>query len=302
MSSVVLAKPHSALAGIFLAIAAVASFATLDTTIKFISGGIPVLMALWFRFTFQLLATTAVFAPSRGARMLHTLHLRFQVLRGLLLLGTTVLAFLSLKHMPVAEFTAAISITPLVVTLLAAARLKQKVSMLRWALVAGGFAGTMVIVRPTQDDFSLAMLLPLLVVGMSTGFQLLTSRMAQTESPVTMHFYTGLVGTLVTSLALPFVWVTLESSTLWWCLGMIGIAGSAGHFLLILAYQRAEPAVLSPYLYGQIPFAMLGGWLVFSQVPDGWSMVGIALIALCGAVGAWQTRRDARVAASQVIF
>jgi drug/metabolite transporter (DMT)-like permease len=76
----------------------------------------------------------------------------------------------------------------------------------------------------------------------------------------------------------------------------MGLMGTVGHIFLILAYQRAPAATLTPYLYAQIAFAMLGGWLVFSHVPDGWSVVGIAMIAVCGAAGAWLTVRERRVA------
>ena len=289
-----LAKPHSALAGIALVLAAVICFGSLDTTVKFISSGVPILMAMWFRFGFQMLATAAVFAPTRGLTLLHTAHPRFQLLRGLLLVGSSSLAYFSLRYMPVAEFTAIISITPLVITLIAAYRLKERVSALRWALVAGGFIGTLIVIRPQQDDFNWAMLLPLILVGTSAWFQILTSKMARTESPVTMHFYTGFVGFAVSSIALPWVWAPLGSSLLWWGILLICLLGSAGHFLLILAYQRASAAVLTPYLYGHIAAAMLGGWIVFSQVPDAWSFIGIAMIAVCGAVGAWLTMRESR--------
>ena len=110
-----------------------------------------------------------------------------------------------------------------------------------------------------------------------------------------MHFYTGWVGTLLASLVLPFVWTALDSWTLWACLCLMGLAASVGHFLLILAYQRAPAATLTPYLFGQIGFAMLGGWLAFSHVPDRWSLVGMVMIAICGAAGAWLAVRESRV-------
>ena len=295
--SAVLARPHSVLAGIALVMAAVSCFGALDTTIKFISTGVPVLMALWFRFGFQMLVTAAVFAPTRGLSLLHTAHPRFQALRGLLLVGSSGLAYLSLRYTPVAEFTAIVSITPLVITLIAAYRLKERVSALRWALVAGGFIGTLIVIRPQQEDFNWALLLPLILVGTSAWFQILTSRMARTESPVTMHFYTGFVGFAVSSIALPWAWAPLGTSLLWWCILLICLLGSGGHFLLILAYQRAPPAVLTPYLYWQIAAAMLGGAIVFAQVPDRWSFTGITMIAVCGAVGAWLTLRESRAVA-----
>lgn len=288
-------RGHRALAGIALVIAAVACFATLDTTTKYISLGVPVLMALWFRYLFQAVATAAAVLPTRGLAVLRTAHPRFQCLRGVLLLLTSLFAFFSLKYMPVGEFTAIVMITPLVITLLAATQLNERVSPLRWTLVVGGFAGTMIIIRPGSDDFSWTLLLPLGLVASNAWFQVLTSKLARTEDPMTMHLYTGWVGALLSSLALPFVWTTLESGTLWAGLCLMGLMGTVGHFLLILAYQRAPAATLTPYLYAQIGFAMLGGWLVFAHVPDRWSLAGIALVAVCGAAGAWLTVRESRV-------
>jgi len=288
--------PRSTLAGIALVVGAVACFSVLDTTTKYISMSVPLLMALWFRYAFQAVATTLTVLPVRGMSVWRTLHPKFQVLRGVLLLASSLFAFASLKHMPVGEFTAIVMIAPLAITVLAATVLKEKVSAMRWALVAGGFAGTVVIIRPGGETFQWASLLPLGLVGTNAWFQVLTSKLARTEDPVTMHLYTGWVGTLIATVALPFVWADLPVWWLWAALCLMGLMATVGHFMLILAYQRAPAATLTPYLYSQIAFAMLGGWIVFSHVPDGWSMVGMAMIAVCGAGGAWLTVRESRMA------
>ncbi|MEO5670697.1 MAG: DMT family transporter [Ramlibacter sp.] len=286
----------TALAGIALVVAAGACFSALDTTTKYISATVPLLMALWFRYAFQAIATTVTVLPLRGLTALRTRHPGFQVLRGVLLLVSSLFAFASLKYMPVGEFTAIVMIAPLAITVLAATVLKETVSPMRWALVAGGFAGTLVIIRPGGEAFHWASLLPLGLVGSNAWFQVLTSKLARTEDPVTMHLYTGWVGTLIATAALPFVWITLGEWWLWAALCFMGVMATIGHFMLILAYQRAPAGTLTPYLYAQIAFAMLGGWLVFSHVPDGWAMVGIVMIAVCGAGGAWLTVRESRMA------
>ena len=283
------------LAGIGMVIVAVACFATLDTATKASTAGVPILMGVWFRYAFQAVATTAVLLPLHGTALLRTRHPRYQLLRGALLLVSSTLAFLSLRYMPLAEFTSIVLIAPLVITLLAATTLKEYVSPLRWALVAGGFIGTLVILRPGGGAFSWAILLPIGLVLTNAWFQVLTSKLAQTENPLTMHFYTGWVGTLIASLALPFVWTALPSWEWWALLCLMGFMGTVGHFILILAYQRAPASTLTPYLYAQIAFAMLGGWLIFSHVPDRFSLIGISMIAVCGAAGAWLTVRERRV-------
>lgn len=286
------------LAGIVLALAAVACFAALDTATKWISLVVPALMALWFRYLFQALATTLVFLPRMGQRLLHTEHPRYQALRGSLLLLTSVFAFFSLKYMPVGEFTAVVMFTPLAITLVSALWLKEPVSWRRWALVVGGFLGTMVVLRPGGGHFGWAIVFPLALVASNTAFQLLTSRLARTENPITMHFYTGWTGTVLTSLVLPWVWVPIQDWQLWAGVVTMGLMGTVGHFLLILAYQRTSTATLMPYMYAQIAFAMLGGWMLFSHVPDHISVIGMVLIALCGAAGAWLTVHEHRPTSS----
>jgi drug/metabolite transporter (DMT)-like permease len=283
-----------------MAVAAVACFAALDTTTKYVSVSVPLLMALWFRYAFQAVATTAVVLPLQGMSAFRTLHPKFQLLRGLLLLASSLFAFASLKYLPVGEFTAIVMVAPLAITVLAATVLHEQVTPLRWVFVAGGFVGTLIIIRPGGDAFTWASLLPLALVGTNAWFQVLTSKLARTEDPLTMHFYTGWVGALIASLALPFVWSSLPNPWLWVGLCFMGFMATVGHFLLILAYQRAPASTLTPYLYVQIAFAMLGGVLVFSHLPDAVSIAGIVMIAFCGAAGAWLTVREGRVLAEPI--
>ena len=286
----------SSLAGIGFAVLATACFATLDTTTKSISVGTSLLVALWFRYSFQAVVTTALVWPGRGMRLFHTQHPRFQLARGLLLFGSSLLAFFSLKYMPVGEFTAIALMAPLVITLLAAWMLQEQVSALRWALVVGGFVGTLVIIRPDTEHFDWALLLPLVLVVTNSGFQVLTGKLArEQEDPITTHVLTGWTGTLISSALLPWVWETPPDWVAWLQLTLMGLMATLGHFFLILAYGRAPAATLTPYMYTQIGFAMLGGWIVFGHMPDRWTLLGMGLVALCGALGAWLTLRESRL-------
>lgn len=283
------------LQGIGFAVLSTACFATLDTTTRHVSAELSVLVALWFRYAIQALITTAVVWPARGHKVLLTQHPRFQLARGLLLFACSILAFFSLKYMPVGEFTAIALLAPLVITLLAAWTLQETIRPWRWLLVAGGFAGTLMIIRPGSHHFDWTVVLPLLLVATNSGFQILTSKMARTEDPITMHFYTGWIGTALSSLILPFVWEMPSHWTVWLQLLLMGVLASVGHVLLILAYARTPAATLTPYMYAQIGFAVLGGWLVFGHLPDQWTLLGMGLVALCGALGAWLTVRENRI-------
>lgn len=281
--------------GIGFLVTAVACFAVLDTTVKYVGAFMPVLMAVWFRYVFQALAVTAVMLPLRGRSLLRTAHPRFQLLRGSLLLTVSAMSFVAVQFMPVGAFTAFVMTTPLVVTLLAAVFLKERVSGVRWLLVCGGFAGALMVVQPGGDVIGWASLLPLAMVFTYACFQILTSTMARTEDPMTMHFYTGWVGAVAASVLLPFIWKAIPDVHTFALLCLVGLMGTVGHFLLILAFARAPASTLTPYLYTQIGFAMLCGWLVFDHVPDRLELTGILLIVVCGASASWQTAREKRL-------
>jgi drug/metabolite transporter (DMT)-like permease len=287
-----------ALEGIAWAVVAVAFFATADTIAKFVTNTLSVLVALWFRYAIQSVVMTALMLPKRGMQAFKTAHPKFQILRGLLLVATTLLAFSSLQFMPVGEFTAIVLITPLVITLLAG-RLGEVVSPLRWVLVVGGFVGAMVIIRPGDEAFHWTALLPLALVGTNAWFQVLTSKLAKTEDPMTMQLYSGWTGAIVATVALPFVWISLPSLNLLVLLVVMACLVTAGHFMLTLAYQRAPATTLTPYFYLQICFAMLGGWVVFAHVPDVWVISGMVLIGVCGVAGGWLTVHEDRKAGTK---
>lgn len=289
------AAVHSrALAGIALLIAAVACFAVLDTTTKRVTTEVPLLIAVWARYFFQAILTTLLALSRNGVAVLKTRNPKMQVTRGLLMVMVTVLAFFSLRVMPVGEFTAIVMTTPLLVTLLAARLLGEHVSVFRLVLVAGGFVGTAIIVRPSGDAMNWWLLLPLALVIANAAFQLLTSKMARTEATLTTHFYTSWVGTAVVSIPLIWAWEPVHGLSLWLGLLLMGTAGAVGHLLMIMAFERSPAATLMPYMYLQIGFAMLGGWLLFDHLPDHVSLIGIALIALCGTAGGLLTLYEVR--------
>jgi drug/metabolite transporter (DMT)-like permease len=287
--------PAQTLTGIGFVVLSVACFAVLDTTTKHVSASVSLMLALWFRYLIQALFSTVFFLPQRGLGLFKTQHPKFQLARGALLFGSSLCAFYGLKHMPVGEFTAIASITPLVVTVVAAMVLGEKVRKLRWALVIGAFIGTLIMVRPGTQHFDWVLIFPLMLIVTNGSFHLLTSKMAKTEDPITMNILTGWVGTALGAFVLPFVWELPTDGMVWAQLLIMGSFATVGHYLLIKAFSKAPATVLTPYFYTQIGFAMLGGWLVFDHMPDQWTLVGMGVVTLCGALGAWLTVRESRI-------
>lgn len=294
--------PHAhPLQGVLLILMAAAFFASLDSTARGATQpdgpwGVPVLLLMTVRYTVQAVVMGVALAP-RGRAAYASVHPRFQWLRGLLLLATSFFSFFAVRFMPVPEYTAINMLTPLLVTVLAASLLHERVSRLRWVLVCGGFAGALVVIRPGSGTFGWVVLLPLLGAATYAGFQVLTSRLAGADNPMTTHFWTGLVGTVVMwpVLALAGAALGLDASLAiahrlsagaWAVMGACGLLGTVGHLFLILALGKARTATLMPFLYVQIGFAALIAWIVFDHVPDHWAWVGMAVIAVCGATSA----------------
>jgi drug/metabolite transporter (DMT)-like permease len=297
LSAGVPARLHRPLLGIALILAMAACFAVLDTSAKRLGQVLPVLVVLWARYAFQAVAMT-LWLVRRDRHLLRAVHPRFQIVRGMLLLTVSALGFYGLRLMPVAEFTAVVMLTPVLVTVLATVVLKEPLTLLRALLVAGGLSGALIIVRPGSGLFGWAALIPAAAALCYAAFQLLTRRLAGIEHPFTTHFYTGVVGTAIASAAFALVPTELWSSLAGLpahfvaLLLLVGLLGTVGHLLLILAMGMAPVALLMPFTYAQILFAMLAGWLAFSHVPDGWAVAGMAVIAACGAGAVWVNARE----------
>lgn len=284
--------------GILLILVSSVAFSVLDTAVKHAITLAPAFMLLWFRYAFQTLAALVLQWPSQGRAMLATPNPRFQLLRGSLMLVTTTCAFFSLKYLPVGEFTAMVMLSPLMATGLAAWLLKVHVPRLSWWMLALGLVGVLLVVHPGGQIFTWALIFPAVLVCANAGFQVLTSRLSGEENPCTTQFYSGLVGALGMTPAVLFVWDSGELLAHWPWFVLIGSAGAFGHLMLIRAYVNAPAPVLMPYIYSQIAFSMLGGWLAFNHVPDLLAWVGMLVIALSGIGNALVSMRQHRGLAS----
>jgi len=289
--------------GILLVVLMTVCFATMDTGNKYIGAFVPMLLVMWVRYLFQcvVMAAWLLCRPGPWRAGFRTAHPKFQALRGVLLLSTTALGFYGVQFLPVAEFTAIAMLSPVVVTLLSAWVLHERVAPLRWVFVAGGFLGALIVIRPGSGLFGWEALLPLSAAVTYAVFQTLTSKMAGLDNPFSTHFFTGLVGSVIltpplwlgpapvldTLAALPPAQIAVVA--------LICVMGTFGHLFLILALGVAPTAVLMPFVYLQIGMAALVGFLVFGHVPDGWAALGMAVIAACGAASVWLNMRRAAV-------
>lgn len=288
-----LSPARAALMGIALTVTACALFALLDSGTKFVGQALPMVLVVWLRFMAQALVTSALVLPYHGWQALRTAHPRFQVSRALSGVMTSVFGFFCIQNMPLANFTAVWSAGPLLIVVASALLFGEKVSKGRWALLVVGLMAVITIVRPERDESSLgwAALAPVGLLLCGTTYQLLGSRLSRLDAPHTTQLYTTWLPVLVTAPLIPWIWQSITDWHIWAAIAMMGICSGTGHLLLLNAYRHALPSVVSPFLYSQIGFAMLMGWLFFAQVPDGVSLLGMAVIMACGLCSIWMSVR-----------
>lgn len=268
--------------GVALHLAGLVTLSSLDATGKLlVAVGVPVLWVSFIRYALHFACMSAVLLPRRGRGLLATASLRAQVVRGLLMVATTLLFFSVLGIAPLAEATAMNFTAPLVVMALAPWLLRERHRLHRWLGVVVGFIGTLIVVRPGGALSATAVALGLATAICFAFFQIATRRVARDDA-LTSNYYGGLVGTAALAVALPFAPPLPELTTgQWLLLASTGATGFLGHWLQIAAYRAAPATLLAPFTYTQIVSAAALGWAVFGQWPDATTGLGIAVI--CGA-------------------
>ena len=269
------------LAGIALLLGGCSCLACLDTCAKWLSGTADPLQTASVRYVGSSLLVAAFLNPRTRPGILRTRSLRLQVGRSFCLVFSTVCVFSALRYLPLAEVTAITFSAPLMIALIAAPVLGERIDARRIAAVLAGFAGVLVVTRPFGGAHPAALLAALAACGnalYSVGTRLLAAR----DPPETTLFYTGLVGAALLLPVAPLVWVPLPAPSAWLVMAATGGFGALGHWLLILAYRQAPASTLAPFLYAQILCATALGLLVFGEVPDRWTLVGAAILIASG--------------------
>ncbi|MBK7791733.1 MAG: DMT family transporter [Betaproteobacteria bacterium] len=284
---------------VFLIAGAVLCFALLDASVKALTQRYPVPLLVWARYGVQTLAMLLWLAPSMGAGLLRTRQLPMQIGRGVILVGSSMFFFNALRFLPLAEATALSYLTPMLVVLLSALLLRERLTWVRMALVGAGIAGMLLIVRPGTEVFQGAALLVLGSASLYAMYQILTRKLAAEDIRVTL-FYPAIVGTALLTVALP--WIGTDVDVSWTDALLIvvaGLLGTVGHFMFIRAFQHAPASALTPFTYLQLVWATLIGWAAFDRFPDRYALAGMAVISCSGLLVALHERRRARAAIAQ---
>ncbi len=260
----------------------------IDAIAKWLSSSISSGQVAWSRFFFQTLLMLPLFLRTRGPILTPALPLH--ALRGALIALATLLFFSALKYLPLADAISIFFVEPLILTLLGALFLGESVGWRRLTAVAVGFAGSLVVIRPSFSALGLPALLPLGTALSFAVYLILTRKLAQREHPERMQFYAGVFGGIVMSVALAagaladisvlsFVW---PDRWQWMLLAGLGVIATSGHLLVVHAFRRAPAGLLAPFQYAEIIGATILGLIFFGDFPDATTWVGVAIIVSSG--------------------
>lgn len=282
--------------GVLLILCAGLLLASHDGVSKYLTHTYSLIMVIWMRYFVQTLVMLLLFLPRMRWAIVRTRRPWLQLLRAISLLSISVLFIGGLRYIPLAEATAVMFLAPLIVTVLSALLLHEKVSKGQWIAVSVGFLGVLFIVRPGGALFTPAILLPVCASFCFAVYQLITRRLSSTDHAVTSNFLSGLFGTVILTALLPGHYrLDVAHVDLLFML-LLGVLAMTAHMLLTMALKYSTAATLAPFTYGQIIFAGLVGYLAFATLPDAWSILGVLIISCSGlAVAYLQHHAQSRV-------
>jgi drug/metabolite transporter (DMT)-like permease len=242
----------------------------------------PVLQVTWARYAGHFIFMLLLFAPRNGLDLLRSNRPALQLTRSTLHCLSALLTFSALATVALPTATAISFSAPLIVTALAPFLLGERVGPTRWFAVGIGFIGALVILRPGGGSYDVAVLLLFGNAAASAMIQILSRKVSRHDRALTSNTYMVLVGFVLTTLPLPFVWQNPANRLDLLIFLAIGVVGGVGHYMLVRAFELAPAAFVSPFNYGQILGATLLGYLIFGQLPDLWTWVGAGIIAGSG--------------------
>lgn len=273
----------------------------MDVIAKYLSDTISGVQVAQARFGFQMSVLLPAVLICHGVKGLVPHNVWLNTLRSLLMAGAIACFFTALKWMPVADAISVFFLEPMILTVLSALFLGEKVGWRRMVAVSLGFCGALIVVRPSYAVFGPVSLLPMMAALLFALYLMLTSKLSRSEHVLTMQFWSGLVGLVSLSLVMAagsgagveLMMFRMPNATEWLLLALAGAIATSMHLLIVHAFRLAPASVLAPLNYMEIVSATLLGYLVFGDFPDALKWLGIAIIVSSGLFIFW---REAQLA------
>lgn len=280
--------------GIACALIAFAIFSWADAGVKWLTDRYSVFQIIFVSNLFTLIPVAFLVYREGG---LHTLRPRHPVLVGLrsiLLAIDMVLVFYAFTELPLADAYSLIFAVPMVVTALSVPILGEHVGWRRWTAVVVGFIGVLIVLRPGLAELKLGHISALSSALFFALSLVLVRRIGRDESPGGMIFWMVVALLAISAPVMPRVYVPMPAADLG-LMAVLGLLSGAGHLMLIRAFRLAPSAIVAPFHYSQMIWAVIFGLLLFGDVPDRWVIAGSAVIIGSGLYILWRETVRARV-------
>jgi drug/metabolite transporter (DMT)-like permease len=275
--------------GIALILASTVFLGTSDVTAKYLSATLPSIEIAWIRFLVFASIMVPAMMPGSPLFALRTKRPGLQLARGAALLGSSLFFISGLRFLPIAEASATGFVSPLFVTALSIILLGESVGLRRWLATAVGLIGVLIILRPGTSAFHPAAFFPLVSALAWAGTLIMTRMMSGRERAVTIMTWSSITGVCILSALVPFVWIAPSWNDVLFGV-FIGVASTAGQWIVVLAFRYADASVLAPFSYTQLLWVSILGFLIFGEVPDVWTVVGAVFIVASGLYTAHRER------------
>lgn len=269
---------HSSLVGIGLMCLALLCFSCLDSAAKYLNRSQDPLVTAWMRYTISVIVVTLALNPWTAPGVWKTQRPALQILRSLLLLGSTIMNFMALRHLQLAQTMAIIFATPLLVALISGPLLGEWIGPRRLIAVIIGFLGVLVVTRAGFGDMHPASLYSVAGVFCYAFYVITTRILAAHDSSSTTMVYSGLAGMVLLAPMAPAALASPLDAFGWMVATGMGFLGALGHWLLIKAHRHASAAILSPFIYTQMIWMILLGLVIFGDKPDRWTLLGATIV------------------------
>ncbi len=283
-----------ALVGILSMTGAIAVFSVMDVMIKDLSDTYGTVQIYFFRSLLALIPAWFLLRSEGGMAALRTRRLGFHIFRSCVSMSFLLCFFYALHLLPLADLYAITFAAPLFITALGVPMLGERVGPHRWAAIGVGFIGVLVILRPGGEVFSIGGLIGLISSLLFSFSMIFTRQLSRTESNGAIVTYFALTSTVLSGLALPFVWVQpvfgdwAEITAIgllsndWTLLVAVGLIGGIGQILITHAFRSAPAAIVSPFQYTSILWGLIFGYAFFGDLPDAIMLVGAAIVTGSG--------------------
>jgi drug/metabolite transporter (DMT)-like permease len=280
------------LSGILLMCAGVSTFPFMNAAVKLLSAHYPAAQITWARFTGHLIFMLVVFLPKHRWALLRTRRPLVQISRSMLMLVSNLVFVMAIGSVPLATASAIGFTSPLIVTALSVPLLHEQVGWRRWSAVLVGFVGALMVIRPGGGGLADPAVLLLLASSFAYAlYQIATRSVGRYDSAATGIIFAALLGSLVMSLVMPFIFVMPAGLSDWLLFGSLGLLGGIGHYLVIQAFQRGPAAVIAPLGYVELVGSAVLGYVIFHNFPDLWTWLGAGVIIASGIYIAFRERR-----------